>query len=1040
MVRQKRKPLASLLLLGAISGWGQTFTVQPTVTNISHASARVTFMPSAAPTNADVQWGAGFSKSATARIGGNPVVGTALLMGLTPGTTYTLRARMNNGSIVSNTTTFTTQAEPTPHPSLPIAPVIPDVTPPPPPPNTNEFNPATNTSGRRLTVASDCSDLKTKLGWMASSLPATSDTFEMVIPVGTTCEGQFTFPARANHTGWFLVRSSAVGTNAFPPDGVRWTTDWPVNSTLATFQTNLYPLNAIWQASSYWTSSTDCRDSGENGTLGLTLSYPYQTSDLLVLECRTNWPSYTGPTAITNITSTAPFTVTAPGHQLQNGMTVRFSANGVTDPVVGYIVYNVSGNTFQITPKAGGGTFNASLNPTFSVIPMWRQPVHAEGTASPTGSCSVGDMYWDRTAAQLWWCRGDGWQKYQIIPWAQGPEAAAAVAVAPNATKYRFTGLRFALKDMPLPYPSGWYTTAPNGEAYQGRIETALAVGINTSKIIFDRVYVEGKDFPYRFGYMLHGYFQDSALINSSVGPAAYFRDNGYSEVEGTIGVMVKGTSRRFLCDNNYISVAGISYFTNAEDGWLDEDLSDFAITRNTFEMFPRWRRGDPANNGYNYEHRNSVEFKHGQRILVEGNRFKYGYSSGKTYGTWVLGSTRVGWATGTDPRTIASVRAGVITTATPHRFTAGSVLQVSGTGTDHDGLREVAANNCPVCTKLTLVGNFTGVASVGTVDIRATGKAINDFAVRNNLFTQGTETFRITGYDDSNTQWGPPGRRYQFDNNLAVDMNLRSFANGGRVDQFGISSNGNFGAMTVFDMGYIEDLTVNSNTIFGNRGNLISLLVTDTSEGLRSENNMYSWDENPLTQPFSMVRGAAGTVGTAALNRSFTRDGAPSWLFRNNVVCCGLGSNTGTYPSTTQWPANLTDVKWFQPSITPPFDFRLKSTSPYASGGAQHGSNEANVGVDMDKLESVAGIVPKHQVNVVSANSVTVGYLAPANEACTVEYGTSSIWGTGSRVKDNGGTARQRTVTLSGLTPGTNYYYRILCRSDQIADIFRTP
>ncbi|MEO8660074.1 MAG: fibronectin type III domain-containing protein [Bryobacteraceae bacterium] len=1041
MVRRTLKRLTTLLLLGAAGCWAQTFVTQPVATNISHASARVTFLLSTSPNDADVQWGPGFSKTTKARVGGNPVVATVLLMGLTPATTYTLRARMNSGSIVSNTMTFTTQAEPTPHPSLPLPPVVPDVAPPPAPPNSNEFNPTTNTSGRRITIAADCSDLSTKLGWLASSLPATSDTFEMVIPVGTTCEGQYTFPPRANHTGWFHVRSSAVGTSAFPPDGVRWTTDWPVSTTLATFQTNLYPIDIEWQASSYWTASTDCHDNGENGIIGLTLSYPYQTADFRVIECRTNWPSYAGPTTVTNVTGTAPFTVTAPGHQLQNGMTVRFSANGVTNTTIGYIVFNVNGNTFQITPKVGGGTFNASLNPTFSVIPMWRQPVHTEGTSNPTGSCSVADLYWNTTAAELWWCRSDGWQKYKIISYMQGPEKQAALTVGQNATKYRFTGLRFVLKDYPLPLPAGWYNNVPNGEATQGRIETTLAVSMQTSRIVFDRVYVEGKEFPYRIGYLIHGHMTDSALMNSYLGPAAWFRANGYGDAEGTIGVMVKGTSRRFLCDNNYISNAGVSYFTNAEDGWLGEDLTDFTITRNTFQMFPRWRRGDPLNNGYNFQHRNTIEFKHGQRILVEGNRFKYAYSAGLTYGTWVLGSTRVGWATNSDVKTIVSVKAGVVTTASPHQFSAGAVVQVSGTGTDHDGLWEVAANNCPVCTTLTLVGNLTGSGSGGTIDIRATGKMINDFAVRNNLFTQGTETFRITGFDDSNTQWGPPGHRYQFSNNLVVDMNLRSFANGGYVDQFGISSIGNFGAMSVFDMGYIEDLAVTNNTIFGNRGNAPSLLVLDnSSEGLRAENNLYTWDETLGQLPFLLVRGSGSSVGTAALNLGFSRDGAPSWVFRNNVLCCGLGSNSSTYPSTTQWPSSLSSVKWFRPSITQPFDFRLLNTSPYISGGAQRGTNEANSGVDVDTLENTIGIIPKHQVNSVSSSSVKVVYMAPSNEGCTVEYGTSSTWGTGTRVQDGGGAARQRTVTLTGLTSGTNYYYRILCRSDQISDTFRTP
>ena len=66
------------------------------------------------------------------------------------------------------------------------------------------------------------------------------------------------------------------------------------------------------------------------------------------------------------------------------------------------------------------------------------------------------------------------------------------------------------------------------------------------------------------------------------------------------------------------------------------------------------------------------------------------------------------------------------------------------------------------------------------------------------------------------------------------------------------------------------------------------------------------------------------------------------------------------------------------------------------------------------------------------------MSYLAPDFDACTVEYGTSPAWGTGSRALDAAGD-RVRNVELSGLTPATDYHYRVLCAVEQPAGSFRT-
>ena len=119
--------------------------------------------------------------------------------------------------------------------------------------------------------------------------------------------------------------------------------------------------------------------------------------------------------------------------------------------------------------------------------------------------------------------------------------------------------------------------------------------------------------------------------------------------------------------------------------------------------------------------------------------------------------------------------------------------------------------------------------------------------------------------------------------------------------------------------------------------------------------------------------------------------------------------------------------------------DFRLKDGSPYASGGAGQGSDNTNVGADADAIGAAVGKVKNARVREISSSDATVSYTAPDADACTVEYGPSAVWGTGSRSSDWGG-ERARNVTLGGLSGGTTYYYRVLCAAEQPSGSFRTP
>lgn len=154
----------------------------------------------------------------------------------------------------------------------------------------------------------------------------------------------------------------------------------------------------------------------------------------------------------------------------------------------------------------------------------------------------------------------------------------------------------------------------------------------------------------------------------------------------------------------------------------------------------------------------------------------------------------------------------------------------------------------------------------------------------------------------------------------------------------------------------------------------------------------------------------------------------ASYWAGRSGVTCHG-----GNEPIAYERFATIGFADYAN------HDFRLKDSSLYASGGARRGSDEKSLGADADAIDKAVGKVKNVRVREISSSGATLSYTAPDTDACTVEYGLSAAWGTGSRSSDGGGD-RERNVTLGGLPGGTTYYYRLLCAAEQPSGSFRTP
>jgi hypothetical protein len=154
----------------------------------------------------------------------------------------------------------------------------------------------------------------------------------------------------------------------------------------------------------------------------------------------------------------------------------------------------------------------------------------------------------------------------------------------------------------------------------------------------------------------------------------------------------------------------------------------------------------------------------------------------------------------------------------------------------------------------------------------------------------------------------------------------------------------------------------------------------------------------------------------------------ASYWAGRSGVTC-----HAGNVPTAYGNFATIGFVDYAN------HDFRLKASSRYASGGAGRGSDDTNVGADADALDRAVGKVKNVHVREISSSGAALSYTAPDTDACTVEYGPSAAWGTGSRFSDWGGD-RARNVTLGGLSGARTYYYRVLCAAEQPSGNIQTP
>lgn len=968
-----------------------------------------------------------------ATLGGSPLTVTGTLTGT---------ARIGR-AVCTAVSTFTTTAG---DPSGVAAPVPPAVSIPSVP----------VIDGNTYNIDGTCSNLSTVLTTL-STLTGSAN-HQVLIPAGTDCRGQFVFPARPSHSGWVVIRSGAADSQ-LPPPGVRsreefipyyakFTSDsFPLTNWIGATSLPLFPCAGKGQMDAITAPSV-------NGT-GLTPLYVCDVPNLIVTK------------NIETITNTAGvITIRITNHGFRAGTLLRVEGTGISAlDNRGYPVLVVNSDTFQLVGTSG--TINSCTTCTGLVradIGRIQAPGSTYGpTANRPATCADGQTWIDEVPANpstLSWCDNGTWRPFRII---NQPGGNTHITFQSNASRYRFIGLDIQHAKFPQTIPDGWGT----GDQRQGRMGNLIRTRISNSDIVFDRCEIHSHDYPNRSGSMITPNGTRIGFLNSRLYDAVAWLVHPHPGLLEVNMMQITQGSGGFF-QNNYIQGAGISLIvsdspqqTASEPPNPDIPLqfvhppSDYLFRRNLFYKDPIHRGGTLENylTGRTYANRHHIEWKRGQRFLLDGNIFENNWSkSVQGAAALVTPVNAESWAS-SPVISISSAGDVLVSSGALDNAVPGEPMAITGASNPaHNGIWTIASVTASANT-IRLSGMPAVSSTGGTATAMGSTVVVTDLDWTNNTLNRTPVVALLNGHG---VQAGPitkQTQRIRFRNNLFFDINRRPCTNDitdfrvcdatagppyGYNDSTGITPSG--GSPYIFNI-YLgpEDYIFDSNSAIDVQGNggqqllLNSELQNGRGKGLSLRNNLWVSTGSASSIPINTQKWGVGTDG---LDAAWPNLGGASagWVASNNAFCCSV-SNSARYTSIAALPASKSAVSFWNDSQ---LNYRLRSDSPLISGGANRGSDGRDVGADIDALEAAQGRVQNARTWGVSTTTANVGYLAPDADSCTVEYGTNPAWGTGTRLNDGGG-PRVRNVAISGLAANTTYYYRVLCSVEQPSGLFRT-
>jgi hypothetical protein len=453
----------------------------------------------------------------------------------------------------------------------------------------------------------------------------------------------------------------------------------------------------------------------------------------------------------------------------------------------------------------------------------------------------------------------------------------------------------------------------------------------------------------------------------TGMGRGPYYLLNNFSSGAGNIWHM----------DDQNLSTSATAYNT-VPAGYLWQ--------RNTFNMPLSTIPGHPASDGYQYGHRETIEWKSGTQIKIDGNIFQGGQTDVSPYGCSGLWSNN-------------------------------SAFTITDVEVSYNSFR-----NTPCASA------FISVPHPGQK-----GPPLNRIYLHDNV-TENQDAYTFTSWATNPNHTGIWTTHGYLVEDMIVDHNTIVDARGTSPDMFhliGTPQEGTQITNNIFwgndDAGHHGWISESTQANTPNCGGLVAKSGMDCLFVQGAGNTLYSYLQNVLVPQFLNSKNLTGDAGVAAWLAAYA--GLPGAIVQ-----------TGSSPQARAAAVGFTSFAYGGTGATGN-DYHLTSTSPYCSGCGSPATDRGDIGANVEALAVAQGSVSQPNITVIAATTVSISFVAPDAFGCAVDWSTDGF-STFHRVANAGG-SRLQNVTLGAdgtpLTTKTPYSYRVLCAVNQPQGSFTT-
>lgn len=279
---------------------------------------------------------------------------------------------------------------------------------------------------------------------------------------------------------------------------------------------------------------------------------------------------------------------------------------------------------FQIYANTGGActTNNVALpqwgwnvTDVYKCVSNAWQPVTpvAKGP-QPPATCQTGEWFYQTgTPAPrnfAWWCIQPNQWEHMVLDTNGNANQTATVTFQNNANHYRLIGLELTT-----------FATPPTEVSLS--YQALVYLSGSNSDIVIDRCYLHGQGAPTRLlnGVELQG--NNVAIVDSAFDQIDQWTNGHIVPEVPSFAIINDRGGGPYLIENNFIGADGISVFFTDNGGTGTPNPHDVVIRRNYFYRSQRHQIGSAISDGRHYYVRHHLEFKRGERILVDGNVFE---------------------------------------------------------------------------------------------------------------------------------------------------------------------------------------------------------------------------------------------------------------------------------------------------------------------------------------------------------------------------------------------------------------------------------